>query len=69
MLSIDPTTVAIAAVASPIVLWAFKAGVRWAANGTYVRKDVFQTRMDALSAEVEQVRKNTATIIEHLLRE
>jgi len=67
--SIDPTAVALAAIVSPIALWAFRAGVRWAANGIYVRKDVFQTRMDALDAEVEQVRKNTDQIITHLLRE
>lgn len=66
--SID-TTVAVAAFAAPFVIWAFKAGVRWTANGTYVRKDLFETRMAAMEGDIEQIRKNTDKIIDHLLNE
>lgn len=66
---LDPTAVALAAVASPFAVWAFKAGVRWAVNGTFVRKDVFQAQISALSDEVKRVRENTDKIIDHLLQQ
>ncbi len=67
LIQIEPVHVALAGVAIPVLGFAFRVAVRWVANGTYVRKDLFNAQMGALNEKIELVRQNTDAIMKHLL--
>ncbi len=66
-MQIEPVHIAVASVVIPLAGLAFKMSVRWAVNGTYVRKDLFNARMDALAKDIEHVQETTERIMSHLL--
>lgn len=67
-MQVEPIYIAAAGVAIPLVGFAFKLGVRWVINGTYVRKDVFASEMKSLHKEIKFVRETTDRIMDHLLK-
>jgi hypothetical protein len=58
-----------ATLGAPIVLITFKMGVRWAVNGTYVRKDLFSSKVESLERQLSSIETKQDQIIDVLMRD